>query len=138
MRTKGLIEAYFTSKYFMKESQDVLGFKNIYHLDTTLIEASAFTESNLEDMSYSLWYVERSEDTLRKYIDILDEKARAYIANNRELIGKVSDDHFYNYIHSLCQSVDLKLHNKEVQKMCMGLLLLYYKELDFYYHTQYP
>ncbi len=94
VRTKGLIEAYFTSKYFMKESQDVLGFKNIYHLDTTLIESSAFTESNLEDMSYSLWYVERSEDTLRKYIDILDEKARAYIANNRELIGKVSDDTF--------------------------------------------
>lgn len=94
VRTKGLIQAYFTSKYFMEESQDVLGFKNIYQLDTTLVESSAFTESDIKDMNYSLWYVEKSRDTLIKYINMLDEKARVYIANNRDLISKVSDDTF--------------------------------------------
>lgn len=95
VRTVGAVADFFTSNYFMAESQDVLGLKGIYNVESTLVEASPFSSEDIERMSYSMWYdTTLSKSELERVINEIDKKARLFVVNNRQLIGKISDETF--------------------------------------------
>lgn len=94
VRTKGLIAAYFKSNDFMVKSQDVTGLKTVYGLDTTLYEISRFTQSDIEAMQRSLWFIDFGEVSNRDRLDELNQAARQFVVSNRGLIGRVSDETF--------------------------------------------
>lgn len=108
VRTKGLVKAYLESPYFMQDSQDATGLKAVYGLDTLLYESSVFSESSIERMSRSYWYSEEADDAIQKKLDRLDAYARQYVAKNRTLIGKVSDEAFIK-VMALCIAME---HNR--------------------------
>lgn len=94
VRTRGLVQGYFTSLQFMEQSQDPSTMFSVYGLDTTLVETSVFTPTDRARMLKSLWYSELSEDEVREKLVKLNSKAREFIADNYPLIGRVTDETF--------------------------------------------
>jgi len=96
--TKGLIKPYFSSTEFMVYDQDILGMKNLYGIDVTYInEVLEFDYDILTSIKASDWCVEGgwySVGEIEKRLDSLNETARKFIADNRELLGQVSDSTF--------------------------------------------
>ena len=112
IKTTNLIEQYFTSEEFMEFSQDILGFKYIYGVPTTFVEYTPFSDEELTAMQGSLWYSADYDSDLSKIeekVDRLDYKARSFVAKNRDLFGKVSDETFLK-IMALSMSLE---HNNE-------------------------
>lgn len=101
----GMIEPFFTSKYFMQDSQDVLGLKYVEGLKTTLDDGNIFTQDDIARMSYSLWYrTEEDDKDIYDKLDAIDKDARMFVVNNRNLLGKVSDETFLK-VMSLAMAV---------------------------------
>lgn len=94
IRTRGLVQGYFTSDLFMEQSLDPSALYAVYGLETGLVESTAFTAAEREAMKKSLWYSESSEAEVREKLQKLNEKARDFIAKNHTVIGKVSDETF--------------------------------------------
>ena len=95
VRTSGMISPYLTSVDFMDTSQDVLGMKAIYGIPTTYMEVSPFDSEDLNRMYYSLWYLDVNEvEDVEHRLDELGDDARAFVANNKQLLGKISDEAF--------------------------------------------
>lgn len=95
IKTIGMVEAYFTSNEFM-QNQDVLGFKYIYDVNTTAYSDSVFLEEDVDKMKASQWYCDdrMTQEELRVKIDQLDEEARYFVAENKDLLGKITDETF--------------------------------------------
>lgn len=126
IRTKGLIQAYFESEYFMEQSQDVLGFDTVYGVKNSLKESSIFTDEDIEKIQRSLWYSELTGDAVREKLTELDMKARKYIVRNRNLINKISDETFlkcmaltlaieYNKLFHISAADSLELFNVDTR-----------------------
>lgn len=95
VKTIGMIEPYLTSNDFMDITQDAIGMKAVYNIQTELVETIPFGADDVEKMTYSAWYAENlGEDELIENLEKLDVEAKRFVAENRDILGKVSDETF--------------------------------------------
>lgn len=102
LKTVGLIEPYFTSSKFMEDdAKDTLGFKTIYKdlisddYEQDPATRRVYSSGNMLAMSRSYWYPVGMTDTeVSKRISYLVKDAREFVANNKDMLGKISDETF--------------------------------------------
>lgn len=102
VKTMGLIEPYLTSdKFLYDDNKDPLGLKYIYspimgsNVAPDPATAGFYSAVNISSMQNSGWFAKGiSPIECQKRLDYMTERARRFVANNRELIGKISDDTF--------------------------------------------
>jgi len=95
VRTVGLVQPYFTSIKFWDQSQDLLGMKDLYGIETSFVENSVFSSDNKSAMKNSKWYKDDMDlDVMEEVLDNLQEYAKAYVNENKSLLDKVSDESF--------------------------------------------
>lgn len=99
VKTMGMIGDYLLSELFLLEAEDPLGLYDLYNIDTN--ERSTFISLEDYDDDYyttklSMWYVrdQYSPEDIASRIDQTYSHMRAYVANNREMIGRVTDETF--------------------------------------------
>lgn len=107
VRTIGVCSDFFTSREFLKTYQDICGFKDLYNIDTGMVQHSTLSPDDIELVKSSVWYV---GDRL-KYIDEftpeqtsymeledgcneIDMEARQFVLRNMYLLNKVTDETF--------------------------------------------
>jgi hypothetical protein len=95
LKTVGLISAYFNSTDYMESQGDILNFWEVYGMQPNLENSSIFTNGELQKMDSSGWH-NANMDNSEKYkrIDKLSDYAREFIADNKNLLGKISDESF--------------------------------------------
>lgn len=102
VKTMGLIEPYLTSdKFLYDDNKDPLGLKYIYSpvmggdMAPDPATAGFYSAINISSMQNSGWFAKGiSPLECQKRLDYMTERARRFVANNRELLGKISDDTF--------------------------------------------
>lgn len=102
IKTMGLIEPYFTSSAFMEaEGKDLTGMGAVYidNIDTGYDPDPAtygmFAPANVDAIRESYWYADAiSKEECTKRVEYLNEQARVFVADNKELLGKISDETF--------------------------------------------
>lgn len=116
LKTMGLIEPYFTSSKFMEDDRkDPLGLKAIYSNMTQYkylpdeATAGLYSAQNMQFMRNSYWYPDGMNPVeVEKRISYLMKEARSFVANNKDLLGKISDETFLKVM-----ALDLSLkHNR--------------------------
>ena len=97
LKTVGLCEAYFKSAYFMEDSTDVLRLHEITEIPGQYQEYSdrLFTDEEIAKMQNCLWYTNPLDvDGTDKRVAMMNKYARDYIAQNKDLLNKISDETF--------------------------------------------
>lgn len=95
VKTLGIIEPYLTSDEFMLISQDILGMRTIYGIETTYQEKSPFSEEDIQAMEKSMWFVDnKDKNWIDERLSDLEMEARVFVSENRDMLGKVSDETF--------------------------------------------
>lgn len=102
LKTMGIIEPYLSSSRFMEEdSRDPLGLKAVYSEMMTSdylpddATVGLFNEQNIQSMKNAYWYpTGMSAVEVSKRVKYLDDEARSFVAKNKDLIGKISDETF--------------------------------------------
>lgn len=116
VRTHGLIKEYLTSDIFMEHINDTLGIKALYGISTNLVQKSPFTAADRNAMRASLWYDDSIGWEAAEYrLDRLNQEARVFITNNRELIGKVSDEVFLKVM-----ALSLAVKHNDIMEISSG------------------
>lgn len=97
VRTMGMIGDYMLSEYFLLDAVDPLGLYNLYGIDTNMKESFITDKYDDPDLpKKSMWYVgdlyEAADCSSR--IDQLYSHMRSYVAQNRSMIGRVTDETF--------------------------------------------
>jgi hypothetical protein len=92
VKTLGLIGPFLNSVEFMQEDvQDVLSLKSVYGYE----EAVWFSESDVKAMQGSQWCNTKiDQEQVIKRIELISQHAREYVNENRNLIGRVTDETF--------------------------------------------
>lgn len=62
--------------------------------DKVMNRASLFSDEDRSAMAQSLWYNQLEQDDMAKRVELMDEYAREFVANNRDLLNKVTDETF--------------------------------------------
>lgn len=96
VKTIGMINAYFNSAEFTDDPRDVLGLYEMYGITAPYTEElPMYTEDALSKIRQSQWCnQEISTNQIEKRIEAINIHMREYIAENKELIGKVTDETF--------------------------------------------
>lgn len=102
LKTMGIIEPYLSSSRFMEEdSRDPLGLKAVYSEMMTSdylpddATTGLFSEQNVQLMKHAYWFpTGMSAVEVTKRVNYLDNEARSFVAKNKDLIGKISDETF--------------------------------------------
>lgn len=96
LKTVGLCKDYFTSQAFMENSYDILHLNEVYQTGVApgIDMPECFTAEDSQVMSESMWYLNLDADNLDKRIRIVDDYCRDFIAENRDLLDKVTDETF--------------------------------------------
>lgn len=97
VRTMGMIGDYLLSEWFLLDAPDPLGLYDLYGIDTN--QKTEFITKEVEsysDTKQSMWYVRDNYEAeeIASRIDQLYSYMRAYVAQNREMIGRVTDETF--------------------------------------------
>lgn len=96
--TYDVISPYLTSPEFIEDGYDILGMDRILRLPVQrTLYNYAFEDDDLEKMMKSSWYrywEDTSSNAVQDKIDKLYLYARDYIADNRDVLGKVPDEVF--------------------------------------------
>lgn len=97
VKTMGMIGDYLLSEEFLLDAQDPLGLYDMYGIDTN--EKTVFINAETDDyttLKESMWYVRShyEPEDISSRIDELYSYMRAYVAKNREMIGRVTDETF--------------------------------------------
>ena len=92
----GFAKDYLTSEEFMGEnSVDLFYLKQVYNLYLDFDYTSPFFEDQLKTMRNSLWYNDNlTPDEVISRIGKLDDDAKRFVATNKLLLGKISDETF--------------------------------------------
>lgn len=92
IKTVGLISQYFRSVDFMEEEGDILDMSTIHGVN---FYGELFTTMEVEKMQKSLWTnTVLSEDQVWLRTEKLMEYMHEFVAENRSLLGKISDESF--------------------------------------------
>lgn len=96
LKTVGLCNAYFTSKSFMELDWDIMHIYEIYNSPkvNTYDHGYLFTPADKTQFEQSFWYNQIDEEHLDKRVELLNAYARDFVANNKDLLMKVSDETF--------------------------------------------
>lgn len=97
VKTMGMVGDYLLSEYFLTEANDPLGLYDIYNISTN--EKTSFVDIEGDGVStteQSMWYVpgEYKAEDISSRIDQLYSHMRAYVVQNRDMIGRVTDETF--------------------------------------------
>lgn len=97
VKTMGMIGDYLLSEYFLVEDQDPLGLFYLYKIPTS--EYKDFInvyDENLSSVRESMWYVKDyyEDKEIANKIEQLYSYMRSYVAQNRKMIGRVTDETF--------------------------------------------
>lgn len=124
LKTVGLCSQYFQSTNFMEIDPDVLHLYEVYDLpkEAWYDNGVVFTVDELELMKQSAWYNNIDSDNVEKRIDIVNEYARDFVADNRELLDKVTDETFikvmalvmamkYNQVFGITEANCFEIYN---------------------------
>lgn len=104
LKTIGLCSNYFQSKGFMEQDEDILHLTEVYGLErgAWYDTGYCFYEDEVRLMEKSRWYNEMSYDDLDKRIEAVNNYCREFIAENRELLDKVTDETFIKVMALSC------------------------------------
>lgn len=95
LKTAGLASAYFNSTDFMDSQGDVLNMYEIYGIPASLETIAVFSPDEIAQMSKSEWHSTTMNDAQRdKRISKLSDYTRKFVAENKDLLGKISDESF--------------------------------------------
>lgn len=95
-KSLGLIKEYFTSDEFaMDKTGDILRLRSIYGLDINSQEETIFDTNDIDTMRQSQWLdITHPTKDVTPRVDKLNEEARVFILDNKDLLGKISDETF--------------------------------------------
>lgn len=104
LKTVGLCSNYFQSKGFMEQDEDILHLYEVYGLDKSAWydNGYCFYDDEIELMSKSRWFNNMDSKGLSKRIEIVNTYCREFIADNRELLDKVTDETFIKVMALSC------------------------------------
>lgn len=95
LKSTGAIEGYFTDVAFMENQGDILHMEEVYRIPSSVVTENIFTEDDVTLMSKSAWYNSLPTVTaMEQRFGILSEDAKKFIAENRGIIGTISDETF--------------------------------------------
>ena len=127
LKTVGLCSSYFQSEAFMYDDVDILHLYDLYDLPKAdwYDNGVVFTIDDLMNMKKSAWYTDQlKEKDLRKRLDMVNMACRDFVASNRELLDKVTDETFikvmslyvamqYNKIFGIQEASCLEIYNMD-------------------------
>lgn len=126
IKTVGLCNSYFTSKSFMELDGDIMHVYEIYDDPrvNTYDHGYIFTDTDKELFKSSFWYNDIDAEHLTKRVDLINEYARDFVANNKDLLMKVSDETFikvmalnmairYNQLFGIPSANALEIYNMD-------------------------
>ena len=94
IKSMGLIKGCFEDVSFMESEGDILGFNYIYELDS-LDDYSVWSAEDIAKMKKCQWYNNMPiGENMFKRVNLLSQEARKFVAKNKNLIGKISDETF--------------------------------------------
>lgn len=111
VKTMGMIGDYLLSEYFMKDDNDPLGLYDLYAISTNERKDFINMEGDAKDtVKQSLWYIKDyyDDEDIASRIDQLYSYMRSYVAQNREMLGRVTDEVF---IKTMMLDMSMKYNN---------------------------
>ena len=113
LKTLGFIQPYFTSEEFMAEGMDYLGLYTIYDVTAPAqYFEMKYTEDVLEAIRNSQWCNRGlSDDECITRIEKLNVFAQKWVAEHKEMIGKVTDETFLKTMALACALEHNRLFN---------------------------
>lgn len=96
VKTINLCDAYFNSPTFMESEGDTLGLRQLYDIQGSVYIAPIFSEEAVDQARSSQWYTGTYIDSenLEKRIGIMHDKVRRWVSENRDVIGRITDESF--------------------------------------------
>lgn len=96
LKTVGLCNTYFSSVSFMELDEDILHLYEIYDytVPDTYDHGLFFTATQRDQFAASGWYARYPDETFYKRVELMNSYARDFIADNRDLMTKVTDETF--------------------------------------------
>ena len=127
LKTVGLCNSYFTSQSFMELDADIMHLKEIYRIPVgdTYDHGLFFSEQQLEMFSQSGWFSHYvTNKDIHKRIDLMNKYARDFIARNKDMLTKISDETFikamaihlavkYNQLFSIPFANAIEIYNMD-------------------------
>lgn len=106
VKTVNLCDAYFNSEDFMDGSTDVLGLYQLYSVETSLWYEPIYSTESISQAQQSQWYVMDDDAfTTQELVDrvnLVVEHARKYVNDNRDMIGRITDETFIKCMAMSC------------------------------------
>lgn len=125
-KTVGLCNMYFTSKQFMEYDIDIMHLHEIYGKEAPdgYNYRQLFTAWDTMAFSQSGWYAEYEDKSWDRRVELMDNYARDFIANNKDLLTKVTDETFleamalymatkYNQLFGMPYANALEIYNMD-------------------------
>lgn len=126
LKTVGLCQKYFTSANFMEDAADIMrlydiyGTGNVNEYDVYQI----FDDATRATFQASLWYNDLDSNGFNKRVELMNSYARDYVAKNRDMLDKVTDETFikvmalnmairYNQIFGISSANALEIYNMD-------------------------
>lgn len=149
LKTVGLCSNYFNSEEFLEYDTDIMRLYQIYgattsdtdfikqaiskHESTAFDRALLFNDTAILSFRSSLWYNDLNETEIDERIAVMDRYARDFIADNGDLITKVTDETFiktmalymavkYNQLFGVCSANALEIYNldsNDLVRLCI-------------------
>ena len=96
VKTVNLCDAFFNSPTFMGEECDILGLRQLYGLESSVYISPIFADTSIDQAKGSQWYVGTlmDEEGLFKRVDIMHENVRRWVNDNKDIIGRITDETF--------------------------------------------
>lgn len=97
VKTMGMIGDYLLSEYFLTEANDPLGLYDLYNINSNEKTSFINVEGDGATTTQStMWYVQDSysAEEISSRIDQLYSHMRAYVVQNKDMIGRVTDETF--------------------------------------------
>lgn len=116
LKTYGFIQPYMTSEYFMEEGMDYFGLYTLYGVTAPMQYQWEYAENSsaVTQARNSQWcYTTLSAKDKIARIEKLNQYAREWVAEHKELMGKVSDETFLKCFALSCAMEHNRLFNTQ-------------------------
>lgn len=116
VKTLGHVQSYLTSEYCMQDGMDYFGLYTLYDVTPPMqyTDEKLFDDTVMESVRASQWCnmgLSHEETIVR--IEKLNDYVREWIAEHRELIGKVTDETFLKSMALSCAMEHNRLFNTQ-------------------------
>lgn len=126
LKTVGLSSAYFQSESFMELDPDILHLYEIYDIpkESWYDTGEVFFTSDMEKIRQTAWYNSLDRENLEKRIKIVNDYCKDFVAENRVLLDKVTDETFikvmalstamkYNQVFGITEASCFEIYNMD-------------------------